>query len=121
MPLILNLVPGYQHHFPYLADELRLRSLNRLYPDNLYKGVVWLDNPHLFFVGMQDQWYTFTMFDAQALLARDVIMGKRKLPDAAAQKADYEAWREVEAKADTGAAQIDFQVNCRCFPDLKSQ
>ena len=30
---------------------------------------------------MQDQWYTFNMFDAQAWYARDIILGKIKLPD----------------------------------------
>ena len=29
---------------------------------------------------MQDQWFTFNMFDAQAWWARDVIMGNIKLP-----------------------------------------
>ena len=31
-----------------------------------YKGVVWVHNPKLFYLGMQDQWFTFNMFDAQA-------------------------------------------------------
>ena len=35
--------------------------------------------------GMQDQWYTFNMFDAQAWYARDVILGRIELPDAAEQ------------------------------------
>jgi trimethylamine monooxygenase len=30
----------------------------------LYKGVAFIDNPEVFYLGMQDQWYTFTMFDA---------------------------------------------------------
>ena len=35
-------------------------------------------NPDLFYLGMQDQWYTFNMFDAQAWWVRDAIMlGKR--------------------------------------------
>ncbi len=59
---------------------------------------------------MQDQWYTFTMFDAQAWLARDIITGARALPDKAARDADIAAWREREAKADTGYLQIDFQT-----------
>jgi hypothetical protein len=40
-----------------MADNLRLRTLNRLCSDNLYKGVCWMDNPKLMYIGMQDQWY----------------------------------------------------------------
>ena len=29
---------------------------------------------------MQDQWFTFNMFDAQAWYIRDVILGKIELP-----------------------------------------
>ncbi|WP_296981908.1 NAD(P)-binding domain-containing protein, partial [Thalassolituus sp. UBA1505] len=60
------LCTGYIHHFPFLNDDLRLVTDNRLWPLNLYKGVVWEDNPKLFYIGMQDQWYSFNMFDAQA-------------------------------------------------------
>ena len=31
---------------------------------------------------MQDQWFTFNMFDAQAWYARDIILGRLQLPDA---------------------------------------
>jgi trimethylamine monooxygenase len=44
---------GYKHHFSFLPDELRLQTMNILYPDNLYKGVVWQQNPKCFFMGMQ--------------------------------------------------------------------
>ena len=30
---------------------------------------------------MQDQFHTFNMFDCQAWYARDVVMGKIKMPD----------------------------------------
>ncbi|HUM08761.1 MAG TPA: NAD(P)/FAD-dependent oxidoreductase, partial [Acidocella sp.] len=53
---------GYQHHFPFLPDELRLKTNNRLWPLGLYKGVVWEKNPKLLYLGMQDQYYTFNMF-----------------------------------------------------------
>ena len=38
--------------------------------------MVWVHNPKLFYLGMQDQWYTFNMFDAQAWWVRDVILEK---------------------------------------------
>ena len=55
---------GYVHHFPFLPDELRLKTENRLWTAGLYKGVVWQKNPKLMYIGMQDQFYTFNMFDA---------------------------------------------------------
>jgi len=82
------LCTGYQHHFPYMAEDLRLKTANRLATSDLYKGVAYVHNPALFYLGMQDQWFTFNMFDAQAWWARDVIMGKIALPDAATMKAD---------------------------------
>ncbi|MEO0749808.1 MAG: NAD(P)/FAD-dependent oxidoreductase, partial [Pseudomonadota bacterium] len=60
------LCTGYKHHFPFLPDDLRLKTANRLAAADLYKGVVWNKNPKMFYIGMQDQWYTFNMFDAQA-------------------------------------------------------
>ncbi len=74
------LCTGYLHHFPFLPDDLRLRTANRLATADLYKGVVWVHNPKLFYLGMQDQWYTFNMFDAQAWWVRDNILGKLSAP-----------------------------------------
>ena len=95
------LCTGYKHHFPFLPDALRLKTANRLAAADLYKGVVWIDNPKMFYVGMQDQWYTFNMFDAQAWWIRDQIMGKIDLPDRATMEADVKAREEAEdANAD---------------------
>ena len=75
------LCTGYKHHFPFLPDDLRLKTTNRLACDDLYKGIVWNGNPKLFYLGMQDQWYTFNMFDAQAWYVRDVILERIQIPD----------------------------------------
>ncbi len=74
------LCTGYQHHFPFLPDDLRLKTRNRLATADLYKGVAWVHNPKLFFLGMQDQWFTFNMFDAQGWWVRDVILGRIAVP-----------------------------------------
>lgn len=84
------LCTGYKHHFPFMTEELRLRTANRLATADLYKGVAWVDNPNLFYIGMQDQWFTFNMFDAQAWWVRDVIMNRIALPDSAAMQADVQ-------------------------------
>jgi len=84
------LCTGYRHHFPFMAEDLKLHTANRLATADLYKGVAFVHNPALFYLGMQDQWYTFNMFDAQAWWARDVIMGRIAVPDKAAMQADVE-------------------------------
>ncbi|QEW19651.1 4-hydroxyacetophenone monooxygenase [Marinibacterium anthonyi] len=91
------LCTGYKHHFPFLPDDLRLKTANRLATTDLYKGVVWTGNPNLFYIGMQDQWYTFNMFDAQAWWVRDVILGRIALPDAVTMDAD---WKTRQADED---------------------
>ncbi|AEI92609.1 NAD(P)-binding domain-containing protein [Roseobacter litoralis] len=98
------LCTGYQHHFPFMADNLCLRTANRLATANLYKGVAWIDNPNLFYLGMQDQWFTFNMFDAQAWWARDVMLGRIALPDRATMLADVE---ERVAREDAGEDDYD--------------
>ena len=74
------LCTGYMHSFPFMEENLKLRTTNRLATADLYKGCVWAFNPDLFYLGMQDQWFTFNMFDAQAWYVRDVILGKIKVP-----------------------------------------
>lgn len=104
------LCTGYQHHFPFLPDELTLKTNNRLYPRGMYKGVVSQANSQLFFLGMQDQYFTFNMFDAQAWYARDVILGRIELPDRDTRERDIEAWREREENLRTAVEEIDFQA-----------
>lgn len=104
------LCTGYQHHFPFLPDELRLKTNNRLYPGSLYKGVFFESNPKLIYLGMQDQYYTFNMFDAQAWYARDVILDRIKLPDAKAIAADIEKWRAQESALSDALDEVDFQA-----------
>jgi trimethylamine monooxygenase len=103
------LCTGYLHHFPFLPDDLRLQTANRLWPLGLYQGVVWEDNPRLLYLGMQDQFYTFNMFDAQAWYARDVIMGRIKLPSQKNMRKHSRAWRRREEKLADAEQMIWFQ------------
>lgn len=105
------LCTGYLHHFPFLEDGLRLKTRNRLNPPNIYKGVFWLDNPKLIYIGMQDQFYTFNMFDAQAWYARDVILGRIALPSRDAMAADVDQWVAREEKLANPFEAIDFQTD----------
>ena len=103
------LCTGYKHHFPFMPDDLRLKTANRLATADLYKGVVYTGNPDLFYLGMQDQWFTFNMFDAQAWWVRDVILGQIDLPDQATMKADPKAREAAEDALPDDYACIAYQ------------
>jgi len=104
------LCTGYIHHFPFLNDNLRLKTDNRLWPLDLYRGVAWEDNPKFFYIGMQDQWYSFNMFDAQAWYVRDIIMGRIPLPATKEEMtADSMEWRERELKLETAEEMYTYQ------------
>jgi len=101
---------GYLFHFPFLPDELRLQTHNCLYPKNLYKGIFWQPNPQMIYLGMQDQYFTFNMFDAQAWYARDVILGKLKLPEHAQRQADEKKWLAKYEQVNSADEEIDSQA-----------
>ena len=132
------LCTGYQHHFPYLPDSLRLKTRNRLAAADLYKGVAYVHNPKLFYIGMQDQWFTFNMFDAQSWWARDAILGRLPLPDKAAMlqdvadrvagedagrdahdAIDYQGRYVQELIAETDYPTFDVTAACQAFHDWK--
>ncbi|WP_299969275.1 NAD(P)/FAD-dependent oxidoreductase [uncultured Roseobacter sp.] len=133
------LCTGYQHHFPFMAEDLRLKTANRLATADLYKGVAWVHNPALFYLGMQDQWFTFNMFDAQAWWVRDAVMGKITMPSKAEMEADvvdriaredageddYDAiWYQgdyiKELIAETDYPSFDVEGACKAFKEWKS-
>ena len=91
------LCTGYKHHFPFMDNAIRLRTPNVLASDDLYKGVAYIKNPNVFYIGMQDQWFTFNMFDAQAWWARDVIMDRIEIPNTPAMQADIDDRQTREA------------------------
>ena len=105
------LCTGYLHHFPFLTEELRLITTNRLYPGKLYKGIFWTDNPKLIYLGMQDQYYTFSMFDVQAWYARDVVMGRIELPSYSEMQSDIDNWQQREESLTNPSEDIDFQTD----------
>jgi hypothetical protein len=63
-----------------------------------YKGVALESCPEMMFLGMQDQFFTFNMFDAQAWWVRDVILQRIQVPGSLEERvADSEPWRVREA------------------------
>ncbi|WP_417236898.1 flavin-containing monooxygenase [Bizionia paragorgiae] len=102
---------GYQHKFPFLPDELRLKTKNNLYPDNLYKGIFFNDLPQLMYLGMQDQYYTFNMFDTQAWVARDFMMNRYEIPSKEERRKDIDLWLEKNNNLQSSFDHVDFQTD----------
>ncbi len=108
---------GYRHHHPYMAEHLRDRCLNNPYIVScLYKGIFWISQPKLAYLGMQNQFYSFTIFDIQAALVRDVFLGDVKLPDdddEMARQVDLDEWQKREAELTPGdsKAEAEFQTD----------
>ncbi|KAL9989181.1 hypothetical protein ACROYT_G003702 [Oculina patagonica] len=88
------LCTGYLFFFPFLEERLRLKSPNAPYPPGLYKNTLWTEagNNKLLYIGMQDQLYSYTMFDAQAKWAVNHITGETKLPDKETMEKDMNKW-----------------------------
>ncbi len=134
------LCTGYKHYFNFLPDDLRLKTANRLATADLYKGVAYVHNPKLFYLGMQDQWFTFNMFDAQAWYVRDIIMDRIEVPtdkqvlleDVAQREREEEASGDVkyaikyqgayvkELIADTDYPSFDVDGACKAFFEWKA-
>jgi len=110
------LCTGYLHHFPFLSDELRLnphdgegQPINKIWLKGLYRGIFWMKNPKLIHIGPHTGFFTMNLFDAQAWLCRDFIMGTFKLPDAVGMS-KYDAMmcdRAMELEEDDGHGHYD--------------
>jgi len=89
---------GYIHHYPFLAENLRLTSENTLYPPGLYKGIVWTAaaNSKLFYIGNQDLFYSLTMFDVSGCWIAKHFLGDIKLPEKGAMERHWKSWVEKD-------------------------
>lgn len=113
---------GYLHNFPFMSDKLTLKTKNRWVPDGLWHQCVLMSNPKVFYMGMQDQFFTFSMFQHQGYFARDIINGKIPVPDADTMQASFDIEREAEAKLVTDEDMIRFQAKyCDDLADLTGE
>jgi len=103
---------GFLHYYPFLEDKLRLRSKNVFYPPNLYKGIVFTQggNNKMLYIGTQDQCYTYTMFDVEALWALKYVLGDIKLPDKSTMIADWKKWVERNNNLKDAHEVVNFQT-----------
>ena len=104
---------GYLHAYKFLEDKLRLKSPNVLYPPNLYKGTIWFKggNNKCLYIGVQDQYYTYTMFDVQAMWAVKFVLGKISLPDKHTMEEDWKKWVARNKACKDCYEEIQFQTD----------
>lgn len=104
---------GYLHYYPFLEDKIRLRSKNVLFPPNLYKGTIFTPggNNKMLYVGVQDQYYTYTMFDVQALWALKYVLGDIKIPDKETMISSWKDWVDRNEKLKDCHEEINFQTD----------
>ncbi len=95
------LCTGYQNLFPFIADDIRLITRNRMYPDNLYKGIFFQDEPRIAFLGMQKFAFGFLGLDIQAWYVRDVLLHRIALPSKEERLRNASEWQDCENNEDS--------------------
>lgn len=50
---VIVMCTGFNLHYPFMEEKIRLVSKNQIVPDMLYKTCVFMDNNKLFYLGMQ--------------------------------------------------------------------
>ena len=108
------LCTGYHKHYPFLPEELRLKTELPVpfYPDNLYKGIVWIKggSGKLLYLGAQNAAYTFPLFEVQAVWACKYITGGINLPDHSEMLQDIKVWKQKHGMCVILHDYIDFQT-----------
>lgn len=94
---VVVMCTGYQHDFPFLDEELKLKTNNCL-STPLYDSVIFPDNPRMFYMGMQDQVYTFPYFECQALYILRVVEGKLPTPNKPTMMEGVKKWQHKETQ-----------------------
>ncbi|WAR13560.1 GSXL9-like protein [Mya arenaria] len=109
------LCTGYLYAFPFLEDRLRLQSRLTYYPDNLYKATLWLGGGgrRLFYLGVQNQYFSYSMFENEALWACRYIMGTipGEPKSEAEMRMDADKWVKRRQGLKGYHDEVDFQAD----------
>lgn len=84
---------GFRHSYPFMTKRFRLQcDTNQLIPPILYKSIFWIDQPNLIYLGVTKYIYTFYIFEIQARIVHDVILGRIQLPNQNERQDDLNKW-----------------------------
>ncbi|CAB9522002.1 Flavin-containing monooxygenase FMO GS-OX-like [Seminavis robusta] len=120
------LCTGYQHSFPFLDEPIKLQGENKIWLPQLYQGVAFENNPRIHYLGMHQQYFSLTLFDAQAWWSRDVILGKIQIPNTIQERKEHSAkWTQRHDTLITDKDKVWFQgdyikslIQQTDYPDL---
>lgn len=100
---------GYKHYYPFLEQSLRYTGPDCLYPKNFYKGMFWINNPKLAYMGVAKNIFTFPLFDSQASYAAQVLAGKIEMPEKSERIEENLSKREQMLKITDAMKTFKFQ------------
>lgn len=114
LPDNIILCTGYVHSFPFLSPEIAITpKRNTLVLEQLYKGIFLEHCPRVMYLGMQDQWFTFSLFLGQASYMlqclKDEQSGKKFPPPLEIMQAHTKDQLDQEAKLKTDEDLFTFQ------------
>jgi len=105
---MIVLCTGYKHTFDFMDDALQLKTENALYVP-LYDGVVLPKNPRVTYLGMQNQLYSFPMFDIQARYVLKLMMEEITVPSFTMMEKDINEKMAEEKQLKDAGEMIMFQ------------
>lgn len=88
--MIMKYFLGYQYSFPFLSSDVKLDTRNR-HVEPLYKHVVHMDYPNLFFIGIPGGVIPFPAMHVEAQLVLAILSGATILPSSDQMHSEYEA------------------------------
>lgn len=106
-PLVKKLIiTGYKFTYPFMSSKVEIRTDDN-HVEPVYKYLVHMDMPNLFFMGLPGLSIPFPMFHIQVPYILGVIEGRIKLPSPKQMREEFE--REKNELIDSG-----IPVSCPC-------
>ena len=102
--MTLHSISGYIHHFPFMSEDILLKTENSFCPENLYQQCVLLKNPKVFYMGMANQALSMTVFQHQSFYIRGMTHINDSLLDAFTFRSDK--WKTYTAIAGRDASSL---------------
>jgi trimethylamine monooxygenase len=106
LPDNIILCTGYVHSFPFLSSKIAIQpKANKLVLEQLYKGIFLEHCPRVMYLGMQDQWFTFSLFLGQATYMlqciKQELTGNWNFPSLETMQAHTKKQWDKESKFET--------------------
>ena len=93
------MLPGYEFTYPFISAKVEIRTEEN-HVEPIYKLLVHMDMPNLFFMGLPAIVVPFPMFHIQAQYILGILEGRAKLPSSEQMREEYE--KEKKSLMDRG-------------------